>query len=502
MRRASVLCTIMLFITWGASALAFAQGDTQTVEVPNRISLTYSTQLAQDAVWQQVPASKNAETPTGPVPEYTEIDFQNYSDASSTWVNTGQYIQVYPVVTFPSDANAPYSQALTNLRAVLAARPTVPDGNLPMLPIVTAMQVIRSQVQYLDFASGSGIRYVTAAKLDVSPLTDDTLFYTFQGLTADGAYYIAAIFPVKSGVLPATPEPMNADQYNQFAAGYDTYLAGITAQLDALTPQSFSPDLTMIDSALASLTITSPKATIITPAGATTAEATFDNVHFTYDATLASRIEVDVIPPFVDTGGMSMFGSEPGRTEFTLYDYPATPAYRYGELNVIPVDSFPGTNTVSDQVLANLQAFLAARAPLAAYVNLTGAQSIPVLPVVNAGQVFVAEPEYLDFQNGTGVRFITFYSQDISPVSNDRLVYMFQGITSDGKYVIAAQFPVKAPVVPDSIDPNTFDYNALSADYPGYMTKTVTALDGVAAGDYTPSLDLLDALIQSVSVGQ
>jgi hypothetical protein len=508
MRRSIALVSIILLtvsvIVPGFSRPVSAQEDARTFQIENRINFTYSLQIAQDAVWQVIPASHEVQTPTGPMPEFTEITFQNFVE-NTGWIPTGQYIHVYPVVTFPTDPNTPFARSLEQLRSVLAARPTVPDGELPMLPVVTAMQIFRSQVQYVDFATGSGIRYITAAGLDVSPLSDDRLFYTFQGLTNDGAYYIAAYFPVQSGVLPPVPEAMNAQQYNEFASGYEAYLADVKAQLDAVPPENFSPNLPVLDSLFASMTITSPAATIVTPDGAATGTAAYDNVQFSYDAMLASRIEVDLIAPYVDPGGMSMYGSLPGMTVFSLADYPVKRQYGGPVIRIIPVDTFPGSNSISDQRLAELQTFLAARAPLAAHPNMVengpGVPEIPVLPVVNAAQVIVTKPQYIDFQNGSGVRFVTYYAQDISPISNERIFYAFQGITSDGKYVISVELPLKASVLPESIDYTTFDFETFAATYFTYLNDTVIALDGLAPGDYTPSLDMLDALIQSINVG-
>jgi hypothetical protein len=502
MRRA---ITLSLLVILTVSALAIgavsAQGpDENAFQIPNRISFTYSNQIAQGTRWEWVPESRDVQTPTGPVPEYTAIYFQDYSDATG-WTDTGQFINVHPVMTFPADSNQPFAQGLQNLRAVLAARPNVPAGNLPMLPIVTASQILRSQVQYLDFPGGSGIRYVTAAGLDVSPLSDSTLFYTFQGLTGDGAYYIAAVFPVKSGLLSATPEPMNSDQYNQFAANYPAYIADLTQKLDGLAPQSFSPDLTLLDKLLQSLQITAPAATIVTPADATTAEVAYQSVRFSYAAALASRVEVDEVAPVVDTSGMTMFGSQPGYTLFTLIGYPITRQYSPAVVQIFPISSFPNSDSISDQVLARLQAFLAARAPLTAHANTSGSEGIPVLPLVNAGQVIVVKPQYFNFQDGFGVRFVTSYGQDVYPITNQRLLYIFEGMSSDGKYVVSLQFPMKASILPESIDPNTFDFNQFVATYTDYLTTTVNDLNLLQPQDYTPTLDTLDSLIQSIQVG-
>jgi hypothetical protein len=213
-----------------------------------------------------------------------------------------------------------------------------------------------------------------------------------------------------------------------------------------------------------------------------------------------------VIPPFDDPGGMSMFGSQPGAMVFSFVDYPVTRPYGNAVIRVIPVDSFPGTDTISDRALAQLQAFLTAHAPLEAHVNVKPAgesdPGIPVLPVVNAAQVIVVKPEYLAFQNWNGVRFITYYAQDLSPLTNGAIFYAFQGITMDVRYVISAEFPLRVPVLPDSIDYSAIDWDAFTANYGTYLDETVTALDNAASGDYTPSLDTLDALLQTLSVGQ
>jgi hypothetical protein len=99
------------------------------------------------------------------------------------------------------------------------------------------------------------------------------------------------------------------------------------------------------------------------------------------------------------------------------------------------------------------------------------------------------------------VRFITFYAQGIGPITNDALFYTFEGMTTDGKYVVSVQFPVKASILPDSFDPTTFDYNQFMATYADYMATTVNDLDLLQSQDYTPNLDTLDALIQSIQVG-
>lgn len=499
MRRIIAFVIVFVLIVSGLSiGTVVAQDDIRTFsDLHNRVSFTFSTQIAQDAVGNWVPATTDPNVPTGLVPEYTEIAFQNFFEGSG-WVKTGQMIYVYPVVTFPSDPNQPYAQALANLRNVLAARPNVPEGNLPMLPVVTAMPYFHSQVEYVDFAGGSGIRYVTAAGLDVSPLSNQAVFYSFQGLTSDEAYYIAAMIPIKTPVLPDVPESMTAEQYNQFASTFETYLADITTQLNNLTPQSFVPDLSLLDAAMGTFQINAPDATFVSPVGVASVPVTYNNITFSYDTAVANRIEVDNIEPFVDTEGMTMYGSLPGWTEFTFMGYLVASNIERPQIFVYPVDSFPASGSPADTVLAAIQAFLAARAPQAARIN--SGDAIPALPLINAAQVLVAKPQYIDFQNGSGVRFLTVYSQAPIPVTNEWLLYAFVGLTADGRYVIAAQFPVKASVLPDSIDFTTFDFDTFMATYDATMNQTVVSLDTLDVTGYTPDLTRLDALIQSLLV--
>src|SRR5690606_34591253 len=98
------------------------------------------------------------------------------------------------------------------------------------------------------------------------------------------------------------------------------------------------------------------------------------------------------------------------------------------------------------------------------------------------------------------VRFITFYSQGIDPVTNDRLFYSFIGITDDGQYVVSVSSPVTAPVLSE-IDYTNLDYDAFSQNYTEYIVQTLSDLDELDAQAYTPALDVLDDLIRSVEIG-
>jgi hypothetical protein len=144
--------------------------------------------------------------------------------------------------------------AFGDLRDLLEARPAAVEGSLPLLPLTNASQVLHARLHYLDFANGTGVGYLMQYAMGPSPINNQELFYTFQGLTTDRAYVVAAFFPVRLPGLPATAQLSEAEFAN-LVADYPTYLANTTAMLEAQAPGAFTPDLATIDRMLQSLVV-------------------------------------------------------------------------------------------------------------------------------------------------------------------------------------------------------------------------------------------------------
>jgi len=192
------------------------------------------------------------------LPQHLSFTFTNsYADAEPLLqrqqlnVETMPQIVVYPVAAYSAMHHLARVQ-VEQLQALLAARPSTPGGSLPYLPLHNAAQVFHCQVAYLAFANGAGVRYVTAFSQEASPITNQQLIYTFQGLTDDGQYYVAAFIPVKTAVLPDT---VKVDDWEAFSVNYSTYLAETKAVLNDLTPLDFTPDFTLLDAVVASLRV-------------------------------------------------------------------------------------------------------------------------------------------------------------------------------------------------------------------------------------------------------
>ena len=48
----------------------------------------------------------------------------------------------------------------------------------------------------INFQSGRGIRYVTEYAQMTYPITNHEMFFSFQGLTTDGKYWVSIILPI------------------------------------------------------------------------------------------------------------------------------------------------------------------------------------------------------------------------------------------------------------------------------------------------------------------
>jgi hypothetical protein len=175
---------------------------------------------------------------------------------------------------------------------------------------------------------------------------------------------------------------------------------------------------------------------------------------------------------------------------YAVADHPIQP-----QIFIYPVADLAAANERMGEAAADLQALLQSRQP---------GEQIPYLPLLaSAKEVLIARVDYLDFQGGSGVRFLTQAGNGLAPVNNSALVYTFQGLTSDGKYYVSAVLPVTHPELGAETTPDEEMINAITADpgyYASYLAEKTAWLDGQPAASFTPDLDKLDALIRSIVV--
>ncbi|MCI0349824.1 MAG: META domain-containing protein, partial [Acidobacteriales bacterium] len=190
-------------------------------------------------------------------------------------------IRVYRTADF-----GPYEipfQQLQQLQTLLAERPDLAQfmavaaedmnaNNLPFMPVLNAAQVIRARAQYVETPALQGISYVTAYRQDASPFIGNEFLYTFQGISADGTYYVSMMSRLNTGLFPSEI-PADFDPA-AFAETMNDYLAESIATLNAATPDDFAPALSVLDALVQTFAFTPTGGAAPTPVPAATEEAT------------------------------------------------------------------------------------------------------------------------------------------------------------------------------------------------------------------------------------
>ncbi len=250
----------------------------------------------------------------------------------------------------------------------------------------------------------------------------------------------------------------------------------------------------------AASTSSSPSATAVQPGIPFAATP----IRFTIPDGLATGASAENIDTVTDQTG-SPWDIGPAHLQITFAGYALQTTYRVPQLFLYPAAQYAAVNPRAAESLKRLQAVIAS--PSATYTNDT----LPNVPFVNAGQVFAAQQKVLHFSGGSGLRFITQYGQDISPINNDGLFYHFQGLTSDGKYYIVAILPVNLPFLAPDNNPDSKvpaggipfpSTSASGSDFADYYKLVAQRIDAAPANQFNPTLGTLDQMMQSLTVGQ
>jgi hypothetical protein len=225
----------------------------QTNATCNELSLFLDPALASGFSCQTIPEAGDQNAPAFLVnPKYTEISFTGYLLSDRFF---SPKIDVYPVQRFSELSPDSIPTKVAELQALIAGGPTGVKG-LPFLPNFDAGQEFFTQYKVIPFGTGNGARYLSQFSQFLDPINNNEVFYTFQGLTSDGKYWISAILPISNPLLPADGKnPPNGQSWDDFNNAFPTYLAALTTQLNAAPPQSFSPAIPMLDALISSISI-------------------------------------------------------------------------------------------------------------------------------------------------------------------------------------------------------------------------------------------------------
>ena len=264
------------------------------------------------------------------------------------------------------------------------------------------------------------------------------------------------------------------------------------------TPTQADQVATVVAATMQSMTAT-PDETAATQRATQTSgnSVALENVSFVIPIGLAEGANTEKMTA-VETNSGAPWEISPTHYRFTLTGYELQDKFHEPRIYVYPAEAYAQANSHAAEQIERVRKILAGSALLP--------ETLPRVPFFNAEAQFAAQMKIIPFESGSGVRTLTQYAQYAAPINNRELFYHFQGLTSDGAYYVIAILPITAPVlaedekpeasvpeggvpIPTDIGPNEV-----------YYFSVTEKLNSLAPDDFTPSLNMMDALIHSVRV--
>ncbi|HEX2619158.1 MAG TPA: hypothetical protein VHL11_03395, partial [Phototrophicaceae bacterium] len=125
--------------------------------------------------------------------------------------------------------------------------------------------------------------------------------------------------------------------------------------------------------------------------------------------------------------------------------------------------------------------------------------SLPWPPMCGAVALFGGAGHYLAFPNGDGLRFITEIAQDdVIFTDTTPFTYMYRGLTTDKNFLVKLDYlhvKIPANAIPAPVSRGD------AGMYSAYIQQFEANLAAVPSDEFTPNLDVIDALIRTVTLG-
>ena len=217
----------------------------------------------------------------------------------------------------------------------------------------------------------------------------------------------------------------------------------------------------------------------------------FQQVRFTYDTTIARNWTVEYISNISSADIPPSFYTGPMRMAFGFGSYSAPLREVEPVIYVYRIADIASTN---EYKVANLLGAL-----LASDTPLQNHQTLPFLPRLDQEQSIVSQPQYMQFQSGSGIRYLTIMEEANEPFRSDSVWYTFQGLTSDNKFYIAAVFPLAADMFASELG-DDYSQTAFESRRGEYLLLSKAALNLAPRAAFTPRLSRLDALVESIQI--
>ena len=240
------------------------------------------------------------------------------------------------------------------------------------------------------------------------------------------------------------------------------------------------------------------------PALAQDNQVAFNGLQFSYDPALGISVNIAVIPGDpVDDAGPGF--SDAAKTQFTLYDpgEPTASLLDTGGVRIYRMADIAQYDFLQAEA-ERLQSLLAERPDLAAVqrpADQPALGTLPYMPVLPHGQTLAARAQYVETEALAGISYLAAYPAALAPFVSQDFLYTFQGISTDQQYYVTVTFPLHTRLFPETLEGVDFDMATFQQNYAPYLVETSAQLAAADPDAFAPSLDHLEALVQSITLG-
>ena len=281
--------------------------------------------------------------------------------------------------------------------------------------------------------------------------------------------------------------------------GAVTLLVGCTLGTGTPTAQTQVDEVGTVVAATMQSYTASPNASDFTSAPTQTSGTpiSFENVSLVIPEGLASGANPESVPA-VGEGNGAPWETAPAHAKVALLSFQLQGRFHEAAIYIYPSDEYKQVNPNAAEQIDRIQKILLGSTMLK--------ETLPTIPWFNAEPLIAAQIQMLPFQSGRGVRWLSQYAQYLAPINNNELFYHFEGLTDDNKYYIIAVLPITAPILPEDEKPDAAvpeggvpiptDIGVNNI----YYISVTERLNSIAPDQYSPSLNTLDALIQSLLI--
>ncbi len=228
-------------------------------------------------------------------------------------------------------------------------------------------------------------------------------------------------------------------------------------------------------------------------------EATGSGIHWnglqlTVPAGLATSVWPEALPALEPVVAPAPWLAVPAQRRLTLANPTAVGSRPAPRLWVYPAAG------LASNVVDSLRQLLADQPPTVERGQLSLLPPTNLYPMPRPLQV-----AYVRFTNGQGLRFVAQPGgQAVTPINNAELLYCFLGLTEDGAWVVAGQFPLTHPDLPAGprdLPAGYATYDDFAAGQEAYVAALSALLDSAEPTTFNPDLARLDSLLRSLRLG-